>query len=121
VLYKTEHLKDDTFDHRAPQRKAPGTRPGLESHASMCSGIGGGGTSPAAGAYLTDMEELDATIGWLYEQTAHAQKALADLKSGHHNIEVRGRDKTQELIEAYEHLIAKCQDLISSYKDRRDR
>ena len=50
-----------------------------------------------------------------------AQRALADLKSGHHNIEVRGRDKTQELIEAYEHLTAKCQDLISSYKDRRDR
>jgi hypothetical protein len=35
------------------------------------------------------MKELDATIGGLYEQTAHGQKALADLKSGHHNIETR--------------------------------
>jgi hypothetical protein len=67
------------------------------------------------------MEELDATIGGLYERTAHAQKALAALKSGHHNIETRGRDKTQELVEAYEHLIAKCKNLVSGYKDRRDR
>jgi hypothetical protein len=46
-----------------------------------------------SGAYLMGMKELDATIGWLYEQTAYAQKALADLKGGHHNIEIRGRDK----------------------------
>lgn len=73
------------------------------------------------GAYLREMENLDATIGWLYEQTAHAQRALADLKSGQHNIDIQGKDKTQELVEAYEHLIAKCQSLISAYKGRRDR
>jgi hypothetical protein len=72
-------------------------------------------------AYLSGMKNLNATIGWLYEQTAHAQRGLADLKSGRHNLEIRGRDKTQELVEAYEHQIAKCQDLISDYKDRRDR
>jgi hypothetical protein len=72
-------------------------------------------------AYLSRVKNLIATIGWLYEQTAHAQSALADLKSGRHNLEIRGRDKTQELVEANEHLIAKCQDLISGYKDRRDR
>ena len=45
-------------------------------------------------AYLWEMENLNATIGWLYEQTAHAQKALIDLKSGRHNLEVLGTDKT---------------------------
>jgi hypothetical protein len=79
------------------------------------------GYQSSSGRIFEGYGRIRRTIGWLYEQTAHAQKALADLKSGHHNIEVRGRDKTQELIEAYEHLIAKCQDLISSYKDRRDR
>jgi hypothetical protein len=66
------------------------------------------------------MENLNATIGWLYEQAAHAQKALADLNSGRHNLKVLGRDKTQDLIETYEQLIA-CQSLILAYKDRRDR
>jgi hypothetical protein len=73
-----------------------------------------------AGAYLSEMENLNATIGWLYEQTAHAQRALADLKSGRHNLEILGKDKTLDLIETYEQLIAKCQSLISAYKDRRD-
>jgi hypothetical protein len=66
------------------------------------------------------MEKFDAQIGWLYEQTAHAQKALADLKSGDHNIEIDGEDQTQELVETYERLIAKCQSLILAYKARRD-
>jgi hypothetical protein len=44
------------------------------------------------------MENLNATIGWLYEQTAHAQRALADLKSGRHNLEILGKDKTLDLI-----------------------
>jgi hypothetical protein len=73
-----------------------------------------------AGAYLSEMENLNATIGWLYEQTAHAQRALADLKSGRHNLEILGKDKTLDLIETYELLIAECQSLISAYKDRRD-
>jgi hypothetical protein len=72
-------------------------------------------------AYLWEMEDLNATIGWLYEQTAHAQKALADLNTGRHNLKVLGKDKTQDLIETYEQLIAECQSLISAYKDRRDR
>ena len=74
-----------------------------------------------AGAYLSEMENLNATIGWLYEQTAHAQRALADLKSGRHNLEILGKDKTQNLIESYERLIKECQSLIAGYKDRRDR
>jgi hypothetical protein len=49
------------------------------------------------------------------------KKALADLNSGRHNLKVLGRDKTQDLIETYEQLIAKCQSLILAYKDRRDR
>jgi hypothetical protein len=73
-----------------------------------------------AGAYRSEMENLNATIGWLYEQTAHAQRALADLKSGRHNLETLGKDKTLDLIETYEQLIAECQSLISAYKDRRD-
>jgi hypothetical protein len=72
-------------------------------------------------AYLSDMERLNATIGWLYEQTAHAQRALADLKSSRHDLEILEQDKTQDLIEIYEQLIAECQSLISGYKDRRDR
>ena len=72
-------------------------------------------------AYLSEMENLNATIGWLYEQTAHAQRALADLKSGRHNLEILGKDKTQNLIESYERLIKECQSLIAGYKDRRDR
>jgi hypothetical protein len=72
-------------------------------------------------AYPWKMDNLNATIGWLYEQTAHAQKALADLNSGRHNLKVLGRGKTQDLIETYEQLIAKCQSLILAYKDRRDR
>ena len=48
------------------------------------------------------------------------KKALADLNSGRHNLKVLGRDKTQDLIETYEQLIAKCQSLILAYKDRRD-
>jgi hypothetical protein len=49
------------------------------------------------------------------------KKALADLNSGRHNLKVLGRGKTQDLIETYEQLIAKCQSLILAYKDRRDR
>jgi hypothetical protein len=45
------------------------------------------------------------------KQKAHAE-ALADLKSGHHNIEINGEDETQEWVKTYEHLIAKCQSLI---------
>jgi hypothetical protein len=55
--------------------------------------------TPGEGRLLTGMEKFDAQIGWLYEQTAHAQKALADLKSGDHNIEIDGEDQTQELVE----------------------
>jgi hypothetical protein len=75
----------------------------------------------ANGAHVTDMETLDAKIGWLYEQTAHAQTALADLKSGHHTFEINGRDQTQELVEIYENLIARSQAIILAYKNRRDR
>jgi hypothetical protein len=66
------------------------------------------------------MENLNATIGWLYAQAAHAQSALSELKSGRHNLEILGKDKTQDLIKTYEQLVAECQSLISAYKDRRD-
>jgi hypothetical protein len=48
-------------------------------------------------------------------------RSLADLKSGRHNLEILGKDKTQNLIESYERLIKECQSLIAGYKDRRDR
>ena len=50
------------------------------------------------------------------KQKAHAEQALADLKSGRHNIEINGEDETQERVKTYEHLIAKCQSLILAYK-----
>jgi hypothetical protein len=49
---------------------------------------------------------------------AQAQKALVDRNSGRHNFEVLGKDKTQDLIETYEQLIAECESLISAYKGR---
>jgi hypothetical protein len=76
--------------------------------------------SPAKGRILVGMGKFDAQIGWLYEQTAHAQKALAELKSGHHNIEIDGKGETQELVKTYEHLIAKCQSLILACKAHND-
>jgi hypothetical protein len=72
-------------------------------------------------AYLSEMKNINVTIGWLYEQMAHAQRALPDLKSGRHNLEILGKDKTQDLIGTYEQLIDECQSLISGHKDRRDR